>query len=942
MTLQNLTILLPCHSLEDFPLHHEGVEADGLLAGWTALWHPQLIAAAGGIAQWERADDPTDPVEGALIVIPQVSQRLLRAGWPQRAAQAGAVVLEGYSDRGRLLEEAFARLEMHGGVDADLAADFLALGFAYLQLELLTRQMRYMSNVDELHLRNETLAASQAAVGGDGETARVRLRHAFEVLEDARERFYAVDSYLVDLTLVAEQVPASAVCDELRSPVPINLWGTSGALETLLRENRALEHAVRTAIDAGTAGLIGGTPTEDELPLFSPEPLLAAFLQGREQYARLVGRAPRVFGRRRYGLTPFLPQVLAQLDYIGAIHVTLDDGQFPVGQQSKIRWEGMGGASVDALARVPLDASLPESFLSLSAKTGQSMDFDHVATVSFAHWPGAASTWYGDLRRAAAQCTALGRFVTVEEYFERTEAPGRLTSFAADDYRAPYLRQQVAAGCEKPLTDFARRGRGHGMQYACSTLKTLAELLGANRAFGPGGDADGEPARSLATSMGCGPAEYDRGTLVVNPLTSPLRRVIRSWPTALPVASAESAPARYGNPLHPQAAPASIEGEALTNRVELPAVGYAWIDPRAPEPAETAPTARWPWQRRRVAPLMAEDLTLRNEAFELRIDPQTGGIHAIHDFRTRGNRLSQQLALRRPGPTPRPGDVWRDRDEAAGYSTMVADGIEVTQADESVGEITSRGRLVDEQGAVLARFVQQLRAMRGRPIVELLIDLELDEPPDADPWESYYCCRFAWPDETAELFRSVHGVSQSTTAKRLEAPDFVDIRTEATRTTLLTGGLPYHRRSGPRTLDTLLVAGGETARRFQLGVAIDAAHPLPVALELEPPLVQLQGVACPPAGPTGWFMQVDKRNVVATAWQTVKEDGRVVGFRVRLLESDGLPGRVHLGCFRPLSRADQIDFLGRPLVSLRVEGDRVAIDLSAGEWAQIEARFAQD
>ena len=46
MSYQQLIILLPCHSLEDFPVHHEGDDAAGLLAGWSALWHPQLIASA--------------------------------------------------------------------------------------------------------------------------------------------------------------------------------------------------------------------------------------------------------------------------------------------------------------------------------------------------------------------------------------------------------------------------------------------------------------------------------------------------------------------------------------------------------------------------------------------------------------------------------------------------------------------------------------------------------------------------------------------------------------------------------------------------------------------------------------------------------------------------------------------------------------------------------
>ena len=57
MKFEELIVLLPCHSLEDFPLYYEGHDADSLLAGWTSLWHPALLAAAGAIppgAVWTR------------------------------------------------------------------------------------------------------------------------------------------------------------------------------------------------------------------------------------------------------------------------------------------------------------------------------------------------------------------------------------------------------------------------------------------------------------------------------------------------------------------------------------------------------------------------------------------------------------------------------------------------------------------------------------------------------------------------------------------------------------------------------------------------------------------------------------------------------------------------------------------------------------------------
>ena len=50
MPYQELLILLPCHSLEDFPTYHDGDDSQSLLANWSALWHPELIASAGQAA----------------------------------------------------------------------------------------------------------------------------------------------------------------------------------------------------------------------------------------------------------------------------------------------------------------------------------------------------------------------------------------------------------------------------------------------------------------------------------------------------------------------------------------------------------------------------------------------------------------------------------------------------------------------------------------------------------------------------------------------------------------------------------------------------------------------------------------------------------------------------------------------------------------------------
>src|SRR4029078_12244344 len=146
---------LPCHSLEDFPVHHEEDEADGLLAAWSALWHPALIAACDGVPIWFRADAPPDNLKNRLVVVPQVSDSLLLPGWPTRAKVEGARLIRKTPKRADVIVAALGVWDTLPTVADDLVADFLALGTGFLMVELLTRQMRYMSNLDEVRFGTE-------------------------------------------------------------------------------------------------------------------------------------------------------------------------------------------------------------------------------------------------------------------------------------------------------------------------------------------------------------------------------------------------------------------------------------------------------------------------------------------------------------------------------------------------------------------------------------------------------------------------------------------------------------------------------------------------------------------------------------------------------------------------------------------------------------------
>jgi len=948
MKYAELVILLPCHGLEDFPVHHVGAAAEGLLSCWSALWHPALVAAADSKPTWCRVDDPPPVLANRLLVIPDVSQPQVPSGLLARATAEGARVVCGLVEREAVIQAALESLEGDGGTaDPELVADFLALGFCYLQIQLLTRQMRYASNLDEIYFSRQLVTAARAAIGGRENDACDGLASCFNVLAQERDHYYPVDVFLLDLTLVAATTLGPSLRRELdRSPVPVNLLLPAGLLPQSAHEQPETLRLLRTALDQGTLSVVGGEADQYPTPLLSSESLLSQLQQGLELYERYLGSRPTVYGRRRYGLGPAWPHVLRQLGFTAALHATLDDGHFPQGAQSKTLWQGSHGTGIDALTRAPLDATRPETFLGFAVGLGESMDRDHVATRCLAHWPGQQSRWYGDLRRIARHVSALGKFVTFEQYFRQADHFGHLDRFHADQYRSPYLKQAAARGQIDPLGTTVRYWRRRGQVDGLAGLAAVATLLGTEGASAAEGwsqrdqlartaDAmceddsrDGlawdaqaaarwdEALAAVAERM-CGePGDRSpKGWLVLNPCSFARRIAFESPPV-------EPAPEAV-KPIYA----AALAGGRTHVVVDVPALGFAWVG--AGSQAD----------RRAAEPAVADGNVLRNEYMQVTIDPTTGALRTLHDYHTRGNRLSQQLALRMPASSQRPDEVWSDDGPAARYSVMAADELRVVVSSSAVGEIAVRGRLLDEDGAPLADFQQTYRLWRGRRVLELEIELVPHREPQPDPWNWYYGCRFAWSDESAELHRGVHGVREATDARRIVAPQYVEINAGAARTAVLTGGLPYHRRVGLRMLDCLLIVPGESTRRFRIGVAIDAAYPLQEALAWQTPPAAVH-VPAPRGGKTsGWLAHLDSRNVVVTSWEPIVEDDRAVGLRLRLMETEGRASSTRIALCRRVATASKVDLGGRPVDDCPMDDAGVRVEMAEREWAQVEVRW---
>lgn len=990
MTYEDLVVLIPCHSLEDFPTDLGEEAAAGLLNAFAVLWHPRLLASAGVMPSWRRADDPPDSVENRLVIVPTACQGWVPCDWVERMQTTGGVVVSGLSDRQEMLaaaldplldegpdssgagdsqadqpdgDEQAATAEPGWGVDPDLAADFCALGTCYLQTELLTRQMHHYGSLDEVHIQRESVAAAQAALAGDREAAEARLSACFESLLEARERFYPVECYLIDLCLLIPRLADDHLKQVLQGTQPANLLVSAADLQQIGDDQPELLGQLREACKGDAINVCGGEDREGPLPLLPMESALSGFARGAAIYRQLLGESPKTWGRRRYGLATQLPQILSKYGYHSAIHVALDDGVYPDAEQSKIRWEGCDGSVIDAVTRIPLAADSATSYLRFPARMAESMQEDQVAAVLFARWPEVKAPWFDDLRRMRKYAPVLGTFTTFDDFFEHTDMPGRLSRYEPREYQTAFLYYSVVLQEADPLSRYADHALRRHRFDAAGWCHALADLL-----FGKPIDAssaevelrleDAGPDATLEerSAVDGGLAEFEAtaakkladvilhaagnqpGFLVLNPLSFS-RRV------SVPLPGLETPPATSGAVKAVQ-----FDDSRKVVTLDVPAAGYVWV----PAAGASAPNEEPGTDAKEPAPPTVSENVIRNEFFEVHINEESGGIARIKEYGRKPNRLSQQLAFR--FSRERTFLISEHEEVTTAYSEMRCHSLEVTCDGPALGEIKTTGEIVDQQfDKRLAGFEQTVRVWRGRPVVEVDVEIDADELPDSDPWRNYYAARFAWSDSTATLTRSVLEGAHGCGEDRFESLHYLEIADDKERTTIVYHGLPFHRMSGPRMADTLLIVPGETRRRFRFTVAVDVAYPMQASLDaMCPPIVVPTTVGPPRAGASGWFFNHDARNVQLTRIMNLMAEPRSSlepweaaetppslgkGFAVRLRETEGRFRQIKLRCWDTPSSARKRDFLGRTISVLEVEGDSIVLEMDPYEIADVELRF---
>ena len=936
LPFNQLLTVLTCHSLEDFPLHLTGDQAASLHASWTATWHPALLHQAAKLPEWSRPDQLPELSANSLVIVPISSTSQLPFTPEQLATHPAKFILSPLT-RSAVWRELGLESPSGGAENNPLSGplttdDFAALGYAYLQLQLLTRRLRYSNTLDEPAFTARVLSAASAFVSNDQPTAKEQLHSAFDLLLTERNRYYPVEAQLVELLLLdREHLPN----DLSASKRKLNLLLPLDVARHLQVERPELVEQLAAGAQSGKHQILGAT--ENSLPenFLSTASLLNEYLAGKQTYENLFGIAPSVFGRRRGNLHPAQPQILSSLGYRGALHLPLSpDQKLPPAAAATLGWQGLGQHSLDAISSTPVDASSPGAFLGLALDIGQQIDSAHQATIVLVHWPSQTCEPFEDLTRVARHSSLLGRFVTCDELFDTLYHPGYGDRFDYDDYRSNSLAQFDSERRVNPISTAIAL---HAIQAQWLALRQLNTMLATVNPKAAELNVRLQKLLSDLSELATPPlrSEAEARKLrieVVNQSLAELRSDLTAaaaqtiFQSARKEAHASTSSIGLLNPSFssrrlrqgfsqanskspPLVAPPVVLADVIDQSAavvsDVPGSGFAIIT-----------SSGGPPQRRQ--PPMVVDQTLRNEFFELEIDPRTGGIRRLRTHGARTTLLSQQLAILI--------DPARESEQEplAGFARMQAEKISFDSSQPLTANCHSQGSLIFGE-ETWARFRQKISITRGIRTIEFEVEIELLRELDGRPWQQYVCSRLAWGDEPLGRYRGLHDTQQPVRLEKFLAPSYLHVDNGHTPLTLFSDGLAYHRQSQLRVLDSLLIVRGESARRFRFAIGVGIETPHLTASQRPSDCLAIPLEATTPSQQR-FFHLASKNPLVVDSTPTFHSNGSCNGAILRFRESVGASGQAVLYAPAKLIGAKLLDLSGKPLEALSVTDDRVTLE----------------
>ena len=211
-----VAVFLPCHSLEDLSEWIENDEASAILNAWTVAWHPAVICASDGLPSWASVDVPWTR-EGKIVgIIPEgLAERFSTGASPQFVAGQRFLQQDGSeSFLSELLDVCCAEVttgsqassgrEGLSAWQASFVEDFRSLGLTCLLFERLASRMRSDTHLDQTGFSEVVVESARAWRKDDSALAQEKLAQAFQCLEAARDHFYPVECWCLDLVLFSK------------------------------------------------------------------------------------------------------------------------------------------------------------------------------------------------------------------------------------------------------------------------------------------------------------------------------------------------------------------------------------------------------------------------------------------------------------------------------------------------------------------------------------------------------------------------------------------------------------------------------------------------------------------------------------------------------------------------------------------------------------------
>ncbi|MCA9241945.1 MAG: hypothetical protein KDA37_17160 [Planctomycetales bacterium] len=598
MDLRRVAILLPGEGLGEFPTDLHERDAAQALHAWTAAWRPELIAAAGrlpGVCSTAALPDEVDAA-GAILILPEFARSEPVDRWRQDLGESEGsrtLVIDSFGSREEVIASAQESNFELTSCDGHWSSEFYALGYAYLQTELLTQGLVFPSVINGEDLEAAIVAAARAAVARNDAQVEKQLRTVYDLLEQVREHVYPVETSLLDIVLLGETTIGQRLEREVALPTPKSFVMSPDTAEMLV--------ATRKAGELAQACLLATHARGAHLARASPGVLQESVQQSLSAVADAFGKPAAAFVLTEPELPVRLPDVLdaASTPLVG---VPLSPGPVVRCDQPRFVWREPARFDLETLITTPRDAASAHTLLRHAKRLGESLYRDHISTEVFVAWAGERHELFEDLRTVAHRSGLLGRFQTVEEYFHQTEGAAP-DGQVRDEELGPQAAE--AGGDGSPTLSDSICQRNVAGVSSCA-LDLLAKQCDEQT---EGCEAPGRLEQVAATLQRDGAVE---GKLVCNPLS--MQRVV-----LLADGAADSPCDLLASPLVPS----------------VPGLGYRVFGGQPPKPLTANDAHR------------ATQGELRNELMDLAIDPRTGGVQSLKTHSSRRNRLALRPVARR-------------------------------------------------------------------------------------------------------------------------------------------------------------------------------------------------------------------------------------------------------------------------------------------------------